>query len=63
MIGRTHQILLRTIKSRRITRAKKITYMREKKNAYKVLVGKHETNRPLGKATQRWQNIKINLTK
>ena len=63
MIGTPHQILLGMIKSRRIRRTKKITYMWEKKNATEVLVGKHERKRPLGKPTQRWQNIKMNLTK
>jgi len=36
MIGTPHHILLGMTKSRRIRRAKKITYMWKKKNAYKV---------------------------
>jgi hypothetical protein len=34
----------------------------EKKNAYRILVGKPEVNKPLGKRRRRWvNNIKIDL--
>jgi hypothetical protein len=34
----------------------------EKRNAYRILLGKPDGNRPLGKATIRWVNsIEINL--
>jgi hypothetical protein len=37
--------------------------MGEKRNAYRVLVGKPEGKRPLGRARRRWvDNIKIDLT-
>jgi hypothetical protein len=36
--------------------------MREKRNAYRILVGKPEGNRPLGRPRCRWvDNIKIDL--
>jgi hypothetical protein len=36
--------------------------MREKINAYRILVGKPEVKRPLGKPRRRWvDNIKVDL--
>jgi hypothetical protein len=36
--------------------------MREKRNAYRILVGKPEGKRPLGRPRRRWvDNIKMNL--
>jgi hypothetical protein len=36
--------------------------MREKKNAYRILVGKLEGKRPLGRPRSRWMdNIKMDL--
>jgi hypothetical protein len=36
--------------------------MWEKRNAYRILVGKPEGNRPLGRSRRRWvKNIKMNL--
>jgi hypothetical protein len=36
--------------------------MGENRNAYRILVGKQEGKRPLGRARRRWvDNIKINL--
>jgi hypothetical protein len=36
--------------------------MGEKKNAYRLFVGKPETNRPLGRPRRRWvDNIKMDL--
>jgi hypothetical protein len=36
--------------------------MREERNVYKVLVGKAEGKRPLGKARRRWENgIRMDL--
>jgi hypothetical protein len=36
--------------------------MREKRNAYRILVGKPEGKRPLGRLRRRWvENIKIDL--
>jgi hypothetical protein len=37
--------------------------MREKRTAYRILVGKPERKRPLGKPTRRWVgNIKMDLS-
>jgi hypothetical protein len=36
--------------------------MREKRDAYRILVGKPEEKRPVGRPRRRWvDNIKINL--
>jgi hypothetical protein len=36
--------------------------MREKRNAYRILVGKPERKRPLGRPRRRWvDNIKMDL--
>jgi hypothetical protein len=36
--------------------------MSEKRNAYRILVGKPEGNRPLGRPRHRWENnIKMDL--
>ena len=38
--------------------------MRERRGAYRVLVGRPEGKRPLGKPRSRWEdNIKVNLQK
>jgi hypothetical protein len=40
-----------------------VARMGEKKNAYRILVGKPEGNRPVGRHRLRWEdNIKMNLT-
>jgi hypothetical protein len=50
------------IKSRRMRWAGHVARMREKRNAYRILVGKPEGRRPLGKPRRRWEdNIRINL--
>jgi hypothetical protein len=36
--------------------------MREKRNAYRIFVGRSERNRPLGRPTRRWvDNIKMDF--
>jgi hypothetical protein len=42
------------IKSRRMRWAGHVTGMVEKKNAYRLLVGKPEGKRPLGRPRRRW---------
>jgi hypothetical protein len=50
------------IKSRRKRWAGHVARMGEKRNAYKILVGKTEGNRPLRRPRCRWvDNIKIDL--
>jgi hypothetical protein len=50
------------IKSRRMRWVGHVTRMGEKRNAYRLLVGKPEGKRPLGRPRHRWvDNIKMNL--
>jgi hypothetical protein len=50
------------IESRTMRWAGLAVRMGEKFNAYRILVGKPEGNRPLGRPRHRWENdIKINL--
>ena len=50
------------IKSRRIKWTGHVARMGERKFVYRVLVGKPEGKRPLGRARRRWEdNIKMNL--
>jgi hypothetical protein len=50
------------IKSRRMRWARHLARMGEKRNAYRILVGKPEGKRPLGRPRRRWVgNIKWDL--
>jgi hypothetical protein len=52
--------IIRIIKSRRIRWAGHVARMGEKRNAYRLLVGKPEGKRPLGRPRRRWvDNIKM----
>jgi hypothetical protein len=52
------------IKSRRILWAGHVEQMRDKKNVYRILVGKLEGKRPLGRPRRRWEdNVKMDLRK
>jgi hypothetical protein len=54
--------IIRIIKSRRMRCAGHGTRIGEKRNAYRILVGKPEGKRPLGRPRCRWEdNIKIDL--
>jgi hypothetical protein len=54
--------IIRIIKSRRMRLAGHVARMGEKRNAYRILVGKHEGKRPLGRPGHRWEdNIKMDL--
>jgi hypothetical protein len=54
--------IIRMIKSRRMRWAGHVARMGEVKNAYRILVGKPEGKRPLGRPRHRWvDNIKMNL--
>jgi hypothetical protein len=49
--------IIRTIKSRRMRWAGHIARMGEKRNAYRLLVGKPEGKSPLGRPRRRWVDI------
>jgi hypothetical protein len=54
--------IIRIIKSRRIKCAGHVARMREKKNACRLLVGKPEGKKPLGRPRCRWvDNIRMDL--
>jgi hypothetical protein len=54
--------IIRIIKSRKIRWAGHVARMGEKRNAYRLLVGKPEGKRPLGRPRCRWlDNIRMDL--
>jgi hypothetical protein len=54
--------IIRMIKSRSMRLAGHVARMGEKRNAYRILMGKPEGRRPLGGPRRRWvNNIKIDL--
>jgi hypothetical protein len=54
--------IIRTITSRRMRWGGHVAHMGEKRNAYRILIGQPEGERPLGRSTRRWAcNIKIPL--
>jgi hypothetical protein len=54
--------IIRIIKSRRMRWARHVVRMGVKRNAYRLLVGKPEGKRPLGRLRCRWvNNIKMDL--
>jgi hypothetical protein len=54
--------IIRIIKSRRMRLTGHVSRMGEKKNVYRLLVGKAEGKRPLGRPRRRWiDNIKMDL--
>jgi hypothetical protein len=54
--------IIRIIKSRRMRWAGHVARMREKRNVYRLLVGKPKRKRPLGRPRRRWvDNIKVDL--
>jgi hypothetical protein len=54
--------IIRTIKSRRMKWAGNIARTGEKRNAYRILVGKTLGKRPLGRQRRRWvDNIRLDL--
>jgi hypothetical protein len=53
---------IRMINSRRMKWAGRAAQMEDKKNAYRILVGKPQGKRPLGSPKRRWvDNIKIDF--
>jgi hypothetical protein len=56
--------IVRVIKSRRMRWAGNVACMGEGRGVYRVLVGRPEGNRPLGRPWRRWEdNIKVDLRK
>jgi len=54
--------IVRVIKSRRMKLAGHVARMGEEKGVYRVLVGKPEGKRPLGRPRRRWvNNIRLDL--
>jgi hypothetical protein len=54
--------IFRVIKSRRMRWAGHVARIGEERGVYRVLVGKPEGNRPLGRPRHKWEdNIKMNL--
>jgi hypothetical protein len=54
--------IIRIIKSKRMRWAGHVARMEEKRNVYRLLVGKPEGKRPLGRPRRRWiYNIKMDL--
>jgi hypothetical protein len=54
--------IVRVIKSRRIRWAGHVTRIGEGRGVYRVLVGRPEGKRPLGRSRRRWEdNIKMDL--
>ena len=54
--------IVRVVKSRRMRWAGHVARMGERRDVYRVLVGKPEGKRPLGRTRHRWEdNIKMGL--
>jgi hypothetical protein len=54
--------IIRMIKSKRVRWAGHVARMGEKRNAYRILMGKPEGKRPQGRPRRRWvDNIKMDL--
>jgi hypothetical protein len=54
--------IIRMIKSRSMRWTRHVAQMGERRNAYRILVGKPERRRPLGRPRCRWaDNIKMDL--
>jgi hypothetical protein len=54
--------IIRIIRSKRMRWADHVTRMEEKRNSYRLLLGKPEGKRPLGRPRLRWvDNIRMDL--
>jgi len=59
----TYPNTIQVIKPRRMGWAGHVSCMREMGNAYSILVGKSEGNKPLGRSRHRWEdNIRMDLS-
>ena len=55
--------IIRNLKLRQLRWAGHVARMEQSRNAYRILVGKPEGKRPLGRPRRRWENnIKMDLT-
>ena len=55
-------LIIRNLKLRRLRWAKHVACMEKIRNAYRILVGKPEGNRPIGRPRHRWKdNVKMAL--
>jgi hypothetical protein len=55
-------IIVRIMKARSMRWARNVARVGEKRNAYRLLVGKPERRRPLGRPRRRWlDNIRMDL--
>ena len=62
IISTAHQVFLGDKKSRRMRWAGYVAHMEERRDIYRVLVGKPDGKTPLGRPRNRWEdNIKIDL--
>ena len=62
MISTDHKILFGVIKSRFMKWAGHVAPVGERRVVYRVLVGKPEGKRPLGRPKRRWEDkVKMNL--
>jgi hypothetical protein len=53
--------IVRVIKSRRMRWERHVARMGEERGVYRVLVGKTEGKRPLGRPRRRWEDIRMDL--
>jgi len=53
--------IVRVIKPRRMRWAEHVAHMGEERGVYRVLLGKLEGRRPLGRPRRRWVNIRMDL--
>jgi hypothetical protein len=53
--------IVRVIKSRRTRWVGNVARMEERNGLYRVLVGKPEGKRPLGRPRHRWEDVKMDL--
>ena len=62
MICTPYRFIVRVVKSRRMRSAGHVAHMGQGRMVYRVLVGKPEGKRPLGRPRRRWEdNIKMDL--
>jgi hypothetical protein len=53
--------IVRVLKSRRMRWVSHVARMGERRGVYRILVGKPEGNRPLGRPKRRWGDIRMDL--